>query len=156
MKNLTGKRGRWLLEFEEYDYEVEYVSGKENLVADALSRLVCATMLQNESSFMQEKQCDADTSRLLDIVKQRTVSGETNTHKEKGGSNYVIVNDILCKKGRRGSVPVIPSSSREKIFHSCHINSLCHPGLNKTLEALRSRCYWKGMSSDVARWISKC
>lgn len=31
-----------------------------------------------------------------------------------------------------------------------------HQGVERTLALLRSRCYWPGMSSDVARWCQKC
>ena len=39
MKDLTSKLIRMLLDLEEYDFTVEYVKGKNNYVADALSKL---------------------------------------------------------------------------------------------------------------------
>ena len=37
MKNLSSKLTRMRLDLEEYDFEVEYIKGKENVAADALS-----------------------------------------------------------------------------------------------------------------------
>ena len=39
---LTGRPARWLLKLEEFDFDVEYVKGPSNAVADALSRNVAA------------------------------------------------------------------------------------------------------------------
>ena len=35
----TGRRARWVMELQQYDFEVVHRSGKENKNADALSRL---------------------------------------------------------------------------------------------------------------------
>ena len=43
MKNPKGKIARWITELEEYDYEVQYVPGKINMKAAALSRNESAT-----------------------------------------------------------------------------------------------------------------
>ena len=39
MTNLSSKLTRMPLELEEYDFTVEYLKGKDNFVADALSRV---------------------------------------------------------------------------------------------------------------------
>lgn len=39
LKEPQSKLVRWRLKLEEYDYEIEYIKGKSNLVADALSRI---------------------------------------------------------------------------------------------------------------------
>ena len=39
MTNQSSKLTRLRLELEEYDFTVEYLKGKDNLVADALSRI---------------------------------------------------------------------------------------------------------------------
>ena len=38
-KNLSGRQARWLEKMSTYDFEVVYIPGSENVVADALSRL---------------------------------------------------------------------------------------------------------------------
>jgi hypothetical protein len=37
-KELSGKFSRWILSIQEYDFKIEHVKGKNNVVADALSR----------------------------------------------------------------------------------------------------------------------
>ena len=36
--NLNARQARWLAFLSEYDFEIQYIKGKENKVADALSR----------------------------------------------------------------------------------------------------------------------
>ena len=50
-KNPRGKIGRWLSELEEYDYEIKYIRGKDNVKADALSRTTSASADQPNSNF---------------------------------------------------------------------------------------------------------
>lgn len=38
-RNLSGRQARWMEKIAEYDYEVQYVPGVENVLADALSRI---------------------------------------------------------------------------------------------------------------------
>ena len=38
-RNLSGRQARWLEKIAEYDYDVQYVPGVENVLADALSRI---------------------------------------------------------------------------------------------------------------------
>jgi glutamate-1-semialdehyde aminotransferase len=35
---IEGKRARWALKLSEYDYEIQHIAGKQNILADALSR----------------------------------------------------------------------------------------------------------------------
>jgi hypothetical protein len=39
-KILKGRRARWMMELQQYDFEITHKSGKENKNADALLRMV--------------------------------------------------------------------------------------------------------------------
>ena len=53
-KNPSGNLRRWLSELEEYDYAFEYIRGKDNLKADALSHNEAASPNEPTSDFDQK------------------------------------------------------------------------------------------------------
>ncbi|XP_059360625.1 uncharacterized protein LOC132098573 [Carassius carassius] len=50
---------------------------------------------------------------------------------------------------------VVPETLQSEVLMSLHQHH-GHQGVERTLELARQRCYWPGMSTDVARWIQRC
>ena len=50
---------------------------------------------------------------------------------------------------------LLPTAIKNKVLTEVHQNH-GHQGVGRTLELLRQRCYWPGMSSDVRRWCQTC
>ena len=50
LQDLFGRRGRWFSEIEEFNFEIEHIEGKENFLADALSRLRFDKSIEDRSS----------------------------------------------------------------------------------------------------------
>ena len=50
---------------------------------------------------------------------------------------------------------LLPAALKDKVLMEVHQNH-GHQGVGRTLELLRQRCYWPGMSSDVRRWCQTC
>jgi len=45
----TGRRARWIIELQQYNFVIEYRSEKKNQNADALSRLISEQYIKNEN-----------------------------------------------------------------------------------------------------------
>ncbi|KAG1952465.1 interleukin-1 receptor accessory protein-like 1-A [Pimephales promelas] len=50
---------------------------------------------------------------------------------------------------------VVPVSLKEEVLTKVH-QEHGHQGIERTLELLRQRCYWPGMSVDVSKWCQAC
>ena len=59
----------------------------------------------------------------------------------------------------QGDRLIVPSDSqlRTRILAECHDSTTgCHFGRDKTLDAVKSRFSWEGMSTDVDRYVASC
>ena len=46
----TGRRARWIMELQQYNFVIEHRSGKKNQNANALSRLISEQYIKDENS----------------------------------------------------------------------------------------------------------
>jgi hypothetical protein len=72
-KNLTGRQARWISKMSEFDFDVMYIPGKLNTVADALSRIYSADepgTIRAESEFVQHDTAAMRVSSLHSVPMQ--------------------------------------------------------------------------------------
>ena len=68
-KNLTGQQARWLEKISSFSFEVVYIAGSENVVADALSQMYANDSpgtVHARSEYTYHNVVDDDTSDLVD------------------------------------------------------------------------------------------
>jgi len=123
---------------------------------------------QDEIKSWQEN--DVDLSK---IVKLKIQFDEKPGREHVAGSSYEvrklwsdwetleIVNEILYKQyeklGETSLVLVVPKELRTKIMKELHNSRISgHLGRDRTLESIRRRFYWPGMSSDVGSCVMEC
>ena len=126
VKDPSSRLLRWRLRMEEYDYDIKYVKGKENKVADCLSRLFSA----NDNDILRQTIANAELN--LDsgkTSKERQENMERNLQEIKptGNRKSTIIEDRILedkeeikiltekygnpryKKGpRHRAIPIIP------------------------------------------------
>jgi len=64
---------RWHLDLAEYDYEIIYRAGKDNAVADTLSRAYCASMTNNLLNDIHVSLYHSDVTRLHHYIKEKNL-----------------------------------------------------------------------------------
>ena len=74
LKEPSSKLVRWKLLLSEYDYEIDYIKGKQNLVADALSR----NPLDNAESSLETNSLFNELGDSSEVIKQFFETNETN------------------------------------------------------------------------------
>lgn len=157
-----GRLARWKCLLRMYDYIPEHVPGRENLVADALSRLETAddnagsTPTDPFSSLLVGvSQTDwAQAQRLdEDCVKLRS--------KLSSFPSFEVVNGLLAKRqfNRRSSwsALVVPVSLRRQVLSECHEHpAAAHQGVEKTYLRVHQSYFWNGMYQDVKTFVQSC
>ena len=146
----SDRQQRQLSAITEYVSDILYIAGKDNVVADALSRPntpPCVANVVNKDDF--------DTIPPIDLPAiaraQISMDIDASAYKEY---DIGIEQKLLCENSQTNPRPVIPDSLRKAIFSSLH--ALAHPGFKATFRLLNTRYFWPGMKADVQQWCAQC
>ena len=152
--NLNQRQLRWMERAADYDCEILYKPGKENVVADALSRIhinVLSSLPSNSirKSFITGYRKDPFKSLIKEV-------------EEKKGTftRYTIENKLLYYRTDeyepwRLCIPNIPY--RNTVIHDNHDLPIAgHPGFVQTYSKIARSYYWPGMSKDIRKHVKEC
>uniref|UniRef100_A0A9J7Y6K0 Gypsy retrotransposon integrase-like protein 1 n=1 Tax=Cyprinus carpio carpio TaxID=630221 RepID=A0A9J7Y6K0_CYPCA len=138
-RRLNARQARWALFFGRFDFTLSYRPGSKNVKPDALSRL-----------FASPGDPPPDT-----IVPPGCVLGALTWGIEK-----------LVRRAQEGvGVPAgcptgllfVPESVRSAVLQWGHSSKImCHPGVRRSLAAIRQRFWWPAMAEDVRRFVGAC
>jgi hypothetical protein len=150
---------RWISKLLGYDFVIEFKKGKENTVADALSRQSdhlsdqedCSISLISfptpswvsdlKSSYLQ----DSFTTELLHTLQDGG----------KGPKDFSLQQGLLLRKGRIWIIKDSPFQHQLLTF--IHSNPEAgHSGYHKTIQRAKANFYWKGMRQDIKRFVREC
>ena len=144
---LNKRHARWLEFIETFPYVIKYKKGKENVVADALSRryTLLSTLSTRLLGFEHIKDlyaCDADFAELFLACEKKSCD------------KFYRVDGFLFRENR---LCAPQCSLRELLVREAHGGGLMgHFGVKKTLEVLHEHFFWPKMKHDVERICSKC
>ncbi|KAG7556876.1 Integrase catalytic core [Arabidopsis suecica] len=144
---LKKRHARWLEFIETFPYVIKYKKGKENIVADALSRrhALISTMEAKVMGFEHIKGLYEEDPDFKEAFKE--------TSKAAYGSFYQ--HDGFLFKDKRLCIP--QGSMRELLISEAHGGGLMgHFGRDKTLSVLMEHFFWPHLRRDVERFCSKC
>ena len=150
---VEGIQHKLLVKLLGYNYKVEYKKGKENKVADALSRVQHTTTVQAISLVVpvwieQVINTYQDDRACLDLITKLSVDANAVP-------NFTLQNGILRYKGR---VLVGTSGSLKSllldIFHKSALGG--HSGERATYQRLKLVFYWPKMHHEVKEYVKIC
>lgn len=168
---------RWINYLENFQYKIEHIKGRENIVADILSRYPPESEIIQEDKkempsilYMETSENKELIGKLKDIVKLqredkeiseiiKRVKNRKNSEEkiDKISDRSKIENDTLYFKPDKAKAEVIylPEVIREELIERVHLE-MGHQGVYKVIKYIRDRFYWSGLTKQVKQKIRKC
>lgn len=139
MKNPSPRQQRQISYLSEFTFEMKFVAGADNVVADCLSRIELASIEFN-ALFSEEllRNCPPTDSDLSLFQTRPTCR------------NGIYFDYSLSGVAR----PVLNMELRLKAFQALH--SITHCGFKASYDMLRTRVVWPFMRKDVKHWTQSC
>lgn len=143
--NCSPRQFRHLDYIAQFTTDIRHISGKDNVVADTLSRVeelgapICLTELakaQANDSEMTHYLTDGSSLRLRQI--------------DFPGSRLPLYCDVSTPTPR----PFVTKDFRKQVIQNLH--SLSHPGATATAKLVAERFVWPGVRKDCRDWARTC
>lgn len=147
---------RWRLALQEYNFDVLYCPGKQNVVADCFSRINSidfAPPTVELSSVERSQELDSECQSVIAAI-------VSNQFKQKPTDvSYALWSQRKSLKVKQGVLYnhkeqiFVPKLMRLKILTLCHG---LHRGITSTLSSLRETCFWPGHRKAVEEFVKNC
>lgn len=133
----------------QFSTDIRHVIGKENIVADLLSRIEAINsqpIIITPEEIAEAQQKDPELENILNTPS----SAEDYKNMPIFGTDKTI----WCHDSTNTPRPFIPSQFRPNIIQQLH--GLAHPGRKNTIKFVASRYYWPRMKKDIEKFVKNC
>lgn len=128
----------------QFTTDIRHISGSNNIVADALSRV---DELESPIDLTDLSLAQHNDSELAEHLHNSSLRLQKM---DFPGSQKPLFCDVSTSVPR----PFITEQFRRQVYQSLH--SLCHPGPNATAKLVAQRFVWPGMRKDCRDWAQSC
>lgn len=136
---------RYLDFISQFTTDLQHISGKDNVVADALSRIEELIQPVDLESLAKSQTTDTELKQILD--------GNTSLKLTKMTIPGTLTS-LYCDHSTRTTRPYVAAELRKQVFNSLH--SLSHPGINASVKLVTDRYVWPGINKDCRNWAKTC
>jgi cleavage and polyadenylation specificity factor subunit 1 len=147
----SARQQRHLTAISEYTTNIKHLSGKSNVVADALSRISINVINDtfNDIDYLSMA-ADQKKEALFEKYQNQTSSLTLENVPIESSPEITLLCDISSGKPK----PIVPLSFQRKVFDAIH--SLSHPSIRTTQRLMSNRFVWHGIRKQVAEWAKSC
>ena len=157
----TDRIARWALDLQQFQFEIRYRKGKNNVVADALSRQPVEGRTGSVDDTVYRIMVDSGVAYRC---KWWSAMEKAVRERPETVPDYSLVNGQLYRR-----MPLsfddegdswklcVPRELREQVLRENHdAPAAGHLGIRKTGSRIASRYYWPRMFKDVGRYVRAC
>lgn len=141
------RRIRYLDYISQFSTDVQHISGIDNIVADALSRVVETISCPSVIDFAELRKYQDGDVELRQLMLNKSLK---IVPVQVSNSNV----KVFCDKSTGNARPYLPAQFRMPIFDSYH--NLSHPGKNTTRKMISKNFIWTNMNKDINKWCESC
>ncbi|XP_038683092.1 uncharacterized protein LOC119983499 [Tripterygium wilfordii] len=149
-RKLNARHARWIDFLQQFTFVIKHKAGKDNRVADALSRrshllTTFEATITGYDEFPNQYALDVDFVQIWTTLKEGGIVTKGNYKLHEG---FLFKDLRLC----------IPAGSiREFLIQELHQGGLAgHFGIDKTLSLVEDRFYWPHLRRDVTKVVKQC
>ena len=143
----SSRQQRHLSYISEFTTDIRHIQGKDNIVADTLSRAnIDSIQLGIDYCGMAADQRDDPEVQAL-----RTAPSSLRVEDIPFGVQGVT---LLCDTSTGHARPIVPAGWRRQVFDLVH--GLSHPSVRATRKLIASKFIWNGLQKQVGNWAKAC
>jgi hypothetical protein len=165
---LSSRQSRWLDTLAMYHFDIEYIDGKTNVVADGLSRRADHQEKEDHQQQQLHQVAAVEPHQLLAVTQLHAEIFDASKHdaeykrllKKKASElkklHLSVIGGLLYHSKDRLYVPNDPSL-RTRLLHECHDTPTSgHLGKDKTIDQVKRRFYWPRMDDEIHKYVTSC
>ena len=147
IKKPNSRLFKWTLKLSQYNFEVKYSPGKDNIEADALSRGPVEQISENK-----------EYVRICNLIELNEIASEQEnyflTHSNE--RERLRMEENVAGRTKHGNRQIfIPPSLQTRLLNEFHID-FGHIGTKQMLTQISRRYFWPNMTADIKKLIESC
>ena len=136
----------------QFTSDIQHIKGKDNVVADALSRI-------EEIAAKKSHEIDLETIAKLQSTDKELKELLSNENSKKTSKfslkEFTFPNvSIYCETSTNKNRPFVPSDLRFNVFNILH--GISHPSIRATRKLISERYFWPSMNKNINTWAKSC
>lgn len=161
LKNIqspAGRIARWNLYLQQFDFEIQYRKGNQNVLADALSRSPLYTEAGDDAD---EEICTMMGPDPWYPTLKEKIQQEPENYPDYQIRNGKVFRHLFHRLDYANTEArwklCLPREDRDRIFRENHDDPTAgHMGIAKTIARISQHYYWPGMNKDIAQYVRAC
>jgi hypothetical protein len=153
---LNARQIRWMEFLCEYDFNIKHIKGKQNKVADALSKKVhelYATAISMYQTEMRDRILEAAN---VDLQYKNLVAKLQQCERPQTKEIYTLGTDDLLLYKNRVYVPNVRELKLAILKEMHNVTYVGHPGYQTTVAAVKRHYFWLGLKKEITEYITRC